>query len=334
MATSQRVVHKVTSQPAFQNRGKSDGFKGRLTSACYRCDKSGHGAYQCKFKSAVCFKCGKKGHIWSVSTRTRGLFRYTHLPFGISSAPGIFQRIMESLLQGILGVIVYLDDILVSAPNEEEHLCRLEQVFDRLEKSGLRAQENKCQFLVSEVSYLGHQIDAERLHSLPSKVQAVVDAPSPRTVQELKAYLGLFTYYGKFMPDLPSLLAPLYMLLRKGSQWHWRGKEDTVLQKSKELLTSLQLLVHFDANLPLVLACDTSAYGVGAVLAHRMPDGSEHPIGFASHTLSPAEQNYSQLEKEGLSCVFGARKFHSYLYGHAFELITDHKPLMALLNEY
>ena len=162
----------------------------------------------------------------------------------------------------------------------------------------------------------------------------MVDAPSPRTVQELKAYLGLFTYYGKFMPDLPSVLAPLYRLLRKGSQWHWRGKEETTFQKSKDLLTSSQLLVHFDANLPLVLACDASAYGVGAVLAHRMPDGSERPIRFASHTLSPAEQNYSQLEKEGLACVFGVRKFHLYLFGHAFELIIDYKPLMALLNEH
>ena len=95
------------------------------------------------------------------------LFRYTRLPFGISSAPGIFQCIMESLLQGIPGVIVYLDNILVSAPIEEEHLRRLEEVFARLKKSGLRARQSKCQFMVSEVSYLGHQIDAEGLHALP-----------------------------------------------------------------------------------------------------------------------------------------------------------------------
>ena len=264
----------------------------------------------------------------------KGLFRYTRLPFGISSAPGIFQRIMESLLQGIPVVIVYLDDILVSAPSEAEHLRRLEEVFARLEKSGLRARKSKCQFMVSEVSYLGHQIDAEGLHPLPNKVQAVVDAPSPCSVQELKAYLGLLTYYGKFLPDLPTVLAPLYRLLKKGSQWCWEGEEERAFRKSKELLTSSQLLVHFDSNLPLVLACDASAYGVGAVLAHRMPDGRERPIGFASRTLSSAEQNYSQLEKEGLSCVFGVRKFHSYLFGHAFELITDHKPLMALINEH
>ena len=101
-----------------------------------------------------------------INTHKR-LFRYTRLPFGISSAPGIFQCIMESLLQGIPGVIVYLDDILVSAPIKEEHLRRLEEVFVRLKKSGLRARQSKCQFMVSEVSYLGHQIDAEGLHPLP-----------------------------------------------------------------------------------------------------------------------------------------------------------------------
>ena len=123
----------------------------------------------------------------------KGFFRYTRLPFGISSAPCIFQRIMESLLQVIPGVIVHLDEILVSAPSKEEHLRRLEVVFVRLEKSGPRARQSKCQFMVSEVSYLGHLIDAEGLHPLPSKVQAVVDAPTPSSAQELKAYLGLLT---------------------------------------------------------------------------------------------------------------------------------------------
>ena len=113
---------------------------------------------------------------------------------------------MVSLLQGIPGVIVYLDDILVSAPSKEEHLLRLEEVFVRLEKSGLRARQSKCHFMVSEVEYLGHQIDAEGLHPLPSEVQAVVDAHTPSSVQELKAYLGFLAYYVKFLPDLPSAL--------------------------------------------------------------------------------------------------------------------------------
>ena len=98
-----------------------------------------------------------------------------------------------------------------------------------------------------------------------------------------------------------------------------------------EGVTSSRLLVHFDPKLPLLLACDASAYGIGAVLAHKMPDGSEKPIGYASRTLNSVERNYSQLQKEGLSCIFGIKRFYSYLFGHPFTSITDHKPLLGLL---
>ena len=111
-------------------------------------------------------------------------------------------------------------------------------------------------------------------------------------------------------------------------------EEKKAFQESKELLTSSQLLVYFNPKLPLLLACDASVYGVGVVLGHRMPDGSEGPIGYISHTLSKSEKNYSQLEKEGLACVVGIKRFHSYLFGHHFELVTDHQPLLALLNEH
>ena len=136
------------------------------------------------------------------------------------------------------------------------------------------------------------------------------------------------------MPNLSTVLAPLYRLLRKDVKWHWSSEEEKTFEVSKELLTSSKVLVHFNPKYKLVLACDASAYGVGAVLAHKFEDGSERPIGYASRSLAPAERNYSQLEKEGLACIFGVKRFHSYLYGHPFELITDHKPLLALIGEH
>ena len=271
---------------------------------------------------------------YTVINTHKGLFRYTRLPFGVSSAPGIFQRVMESLLQGLSGVIVYIDDILVAGSTEEEHLKRLDDVLARLEKAGLRAQKSKCHFMVSSVSFLGHRVDGDGLHPLSDKVEAVLKAPAPQNLRELKSYLGLLSYYSKFLPNLSSVLAPLYRLLRKDVRWKWSIEEKESFQRSKELLTSSPLLVHFDPDLPLVLACDASAVGIGAVLAHLLPDGSERPIGYASRSLSQAEQNYSQLEKEGLSCVFGVKRFHSYLLGHHFLLFTDHKPLLALFNEH
>ncbi len=153
------------------------------------------------------------------------------------------------------------------------------------------------------------------------------------SVQELKAYLGLLTYYGKFLPKLSSVLFPLYRLLRKDVAWEWSEEEEKAFSRSKKMLTSSNLLTHYNPQLPLTLACDASAYGIGAVLAHRMSDGSEKPIGYVSRTLTKAEKNYSQLEKEGLSCVSGIKKFHNYVFGRHFELVTDHKPLLGLLKE-
>ena len=218
---------------------------------------------------------------------------------------------MENILQGIPNVIVYLDDILLSSATESEHIQLVDQVLECLEKAGLRARKEKCQFFVSSVTYLGHKIDREGLHSLPDKVKAIQEAPSPTTIQELRAYLGLLTYYNRFLPNMSTVLSPLYKLLQKSTKWQWTTEQNKAFSASKELLTSSCLLVHFDPKLSLTLACDASAYGLGAVLAHKYPDGSERPIGYASRSLSRAEKNYSQIEKEGLACVFGINKFHS-----------------------
>ena len=121
---------------------------------------------------------------------------------------------------------------------EEECLKTLDQAFDHLERAGLRVHRDKCKFMVDSIMYLGHQIDADGLHPLSDKVQAVKDAPSPRNVQELKAYLGLLTHYGKFLPDLSTVLTPLSKLPRKDAPWEWGDEEKKVFQTSKDFLTS------------------------------------------------------------------------------------------------
>ena len=263
----------------------------------------------------------------------RGLFQYTRLPFGIASAPGIFQRVIENILQGIEGVVVYLDDILITGSTEEAHLRALETVLTRLNKSGLRLKRNKCEFLRPSVTYLGHRVDADGLHPLMDRVQAISEAPTPRSTTELRSYLGMLTYYGKFLPNLSSTLHPLLVLLKKEAKWRWGTAQAKAFAVTKKLLTSDTCLTHFDSSLDLILACDASAYGLGAVLSHRMPDGTERPIAYSSRTLNPSEKNYSQLEKEGLACIFGIKKYHPYIFGRPFQLVTDHKPLLGLLKE-
>ena len=143
----------------------------------------------------------------------RGLYRYTRLPFGVSSAPAIFQRTMETLLRDLPMVVVYTDNILVAGKSQEEHLTNLAQVLQRLEDAGMRLKKEKCSFCLPEVEYLGHSISAEGLRPSVTKVQAITDAPKPSKVSELKSFLGLVNYYAKFIPNLATTLASLYKLL-------------------------------------------------------------------------------------------------------------------------
>ena len=263
----------------------------------------------------------------------KGLFRYTRLSYGISVAPSIFQRALECVLADIPRVCIFLDDILVTGKTREEHVANLRWVLRRLDEAGLKLNNDKCEFFNQSVVYLGHKIDRDGLHPTDDKVRAIRDAPSPTNVKELRSWLGLLNYYGRFLRNLSTTLAPLHVLLRKETKWCWGNEQASAFEAAKQLLQSDSLLVHFDPDKPLLLACDASPYGVGAVLSHQMEDGSERPIAFASRSLSPAEINYSQLDKEGLSLVFGVTKFHQYLYGMKFVLITDHRPLIGLFNE-
>ena len=198
----------------------------------------------------------------------KGLFQYNRLPFGVSAAPAIFQRTMENLLQAIEGVVVYLDDILVTWKCQDRHLQRLEKVLQRLSAAGLRLKRVKCQFIVPSVQYLGVTIDAEGTHPNKDKVRAIQEAPAPTSVKELKAFLGLLNYYSKFLHNVSSILAPLYKLLKKGVKWHWGKEQETAFKESKRVLISQKVLIYYDARKPLILTCDASPVGIGAVLSH------------------------------------------------------------------
>lgn len=169
----------------------------------------------------------------------KGMFQYTRLPFGVSSAPGIFQKTMETLLHNIPGVIVYLDDILISSKTEAEHLKALEEVLKRLTETGLRAKKGKCHFMVSSVEFLGHLIDGNGIRPLPEKVRAIHQAPTPTSVTQLKSYLGLISYYGKFLPNLSTCQAPLYKLLRKDASWIWSAAQDKANVDISQIVDSL-----------------------------------------------------------------------------------------------
>ncbi|XP_040275489.1 uncharacterized protein K02A2.6-like [Bufo bufo] len=270
-------------------------------------------------------------HLLTINTH-KGLFQYNRMVFGIAPAPAIWQRIMDEVLAGIPFTQCLLDDMLITGPTDEEHRKNVEAVLERLQKYGLRVNLSKCEFLKSQLEFCAHTVDRHGLHTTEEKVKALTHAPTPRNVTQLRSYLGLLNYYHRFLPNLAHQLYPLHRLLDARAKWIWTDKCEEAFRLSKELILSSRVLVHYDLKKPVILACDASPYGLGAVLSHVMPDGTERPISFASRSLTSAEQNYSQIDKEALAIVWATKKFHAYIYGREFTLITDHKPLLSILN--
>ena len=263
----------------------------------------------------------------------QGLYQPTRLQFGVHSATGMFQREMDSRLCRIPMTKVRVDDILVSGKNDEEHLQNLRQVLKELECSGLTLKLTKCSFMKDEVTYCGYVINKHGAKPMPGNVEAVMKAPAPTNLTELRGFLGMVNYYNNYVEGLATITEPLHELMRKDVSWKWTKECDESFRKVKGKLSSAPLLTHFDMNRPIVVHCDASQYGLGAVLSHIMEDGSEKPVSFGSRTLTLAERNYATVEKEGLALVFAVKKFHQYLFGNRFIMYTDHKPLLGLFSE-
>lgn len=186
--------------------------------------------------------------------------------------------------------------------------------------------------MADSVIYLGYEIDKDGIHTNPDKVKAIAKVPIPKTGTEVKAFLGMVMYYGKFLKNISTIMYPLYALLKKGAKFEWTDECNKSFCRVKKMLLSSEVLAHYDPVLPLVLTTDASSVGVGAVIAHQMPDGSERPIAYASRVLNEAEKAYSQIDKEALAIIYGVKKFHQYLYGRNFLLKTDHKPLVSIFG--
>ena len=171
--------------------------------------------------------------------------------------------------------------MLVTGTTEAEHIANVEDVLKRLQAARIRSKKEKC-MLTPEVKYLGHHISNQGIEPTEEKVRAVMKAPVPWNISELKAFIGLVNYYGKFLLNLTTVLSPLYSLLHCHSIWKWGSAQQEAFESTKDLLKSPRLLAHYDGSKELVLACDTSPYEIGAVLSHHLDNGEEQPITFAS----------------------------------------------------
>ena len=263
-----------------------------------------------------------------------GLFEFKVMPFGLTNAPATFQRMMDVVLAGLKWntCLVYLDDIVVFAPTVTQHLERLESVLQRIGRAGLKLKLSKCSFLEQSLRVLGYIVSSKGLSPDPEKISAVRDFPVPRNVKELQSFLGLCSYYRKFVPDFAVLARSLSNLTKKNQRFLWGEEQQRSFEALKTVLTSPPILAHPRYDLPMEIHCDASHYGVGAVLVQQH-DGKEHVLAYASRLLSKPEVNYSVSEKECLALVWSIKKFRTFIWGQKVKVVTDHHSLCWLLKK-
>lgn len=267
-----------------------------------------------------------------VSTH-KGLYRYNDLPLGVSSAPGIFQKTMDTMLQGIEGVHAYINDIVIIGRTKEEHRAQLKLVLNRIKEFGFHVRKDKCSFKKSEIVYLGFIINKDGIRANPKKIAAITDMSPPWDLKALKAFLGMVNHYHRFIPRLADVERPLTQLSSAKTLWKWSMECNKAFCKLKKILSGPLVVGHYNPDDEIYIAADASAYGIGARIYHRFPNGQEQVIAYASKKLEAAQTNYGQIEKEALALVFAITKFHQYLFGHEFTLLTDHKPLVTIFGD-
>ena len=266
-----------------------------------------------------------------VINTSEGLFKFSHLPFGLTCSSGIFQAFISRILDNIPGVLCYQDDILVMSKDVQSHNEILRTVLNKLKQTGLKLNVRKCKFFTDRVEYLGYVFSSAGVHPRSSKVNEIVDAPMPKDMKQVQSFIGLCNYYSRFIPHFASKMAPFYALMQKPSKFQWTNIHQQAFDDIKSSFVECKILQHFDPNSQTCLETDSSSYGIGCVLLQRKSDSTQWlPVQFASRTLNSAEKNYSQLEKEALSIIYGVEKFKHFLLGSPFIIKNDHKPLKTL----
>ncbi|UYV70961.1 hypothetical protein LAZ67_8001260, partial [Cordylochernes scorpioides] len=258
-----------------------------------------------------------------------GLYHFNVLPFGLCNGPATFERLMDNILRTHKWKIClcYLDDVIVFSEDLPSHLTRLKTILGCLRKAGLTLNLSKCRFAYEELLLLGHVVSKEGITPDPEKIASIKDFPALKTIKNVRAFLGLCSYYRRFIKEFSKIAYPLQILTRKNQRFVWGKEQESSFLTLKEKLSSPEVLTHYDPNKPIGLHTDASDQGLGAVLIHVEDNGRERPISYASRTLQKAETNYSTTEKECLAIIWAIGKFRPYLYGRKFIVYTDHHSL-------
>ena len=271
-----------------------------------------------------------------------GLYQYRRMPFGLTNAPATFQRLMGTLFGGKDWdfVFVYLDDILIASKTLQEHLIHLQKVAQRLRESGLRLKPSKCMFATNQIEYLGHTLTTKGVKPNESNIQAVAEFPQPKTIKEVRSFLGMANFYRRHIPSMATMARPLTDLTRhdkatgKPVPFIWSEECQRAFEEIKKLLISAPLLHPPDWEKQFYLWTDASLTGFGCVLEQEDADGKRVPVAYASRTTSDAEKKYGITELEVAALVYALEHFEVYLLGNHFTVYTDHKALVQSYLPY
>ena len=270
-----------------------------------------------------------------------GFYRYTKLPFGVMNAPAAFQRMMDTVLRGLIhgDVMVYMDDVIIFTKDWQQHMERLREVLRRVADAGLTIQLKKCTFGRHSLLYLGHIVSKEGIKPDGVKVEAVRSVQQPTNLTELQTFLGLTGVFRRFVAGYGDMARPLAEMTRKSEQSKWRTGEMWTQERIhamnalKDAICDEVTLAHPRFDRPLLMVCDASDYGMGAMLAQIDDEGRERPIAFTSATFTGPARNYTTTEKEGLSVAWAAAQFRPYIHGIPTVVVTDHAALTHILRK-
>ncbi len=261
------------------------------------------------------------------------LYQWKVMPFGLSNAPATFQRYMQKVLQKVLYqfVVVYLDDLLVFSETLEDHHTHLKKIFEIIKKNNLKLSIEKCNFLCSQVKYLGHIISSNGIRPDEDKLKSVENFPIPKKVKDVQSFLGLANYYRIFVEKYAYIANPLTNLLRKNVKFEWTSECDQAFKKLKTKLIQAPILAQFKEDCEVEIFTDACMYGMSAILG-QIQNNKHVVISYNSKMFNGAQLNYSVTEKECLALVYAVKKYRHYIYGTHFTLYSDHNPLQHIMK--
>ncbi|CAB0031260.1 unnamed protein product [Trichogramma brassicae] len=262
-----------------------------------------------------------------------GLFEWTRMPYGVAGGPATFQELADKIIGPEMEPVAfaYIDDIIIATATYAEHLKWLEHVLKRINQAGLTINRDKSFFCRSEVKYLGVIVDKNGFRPDPDKIAPVTEMTAPKTLKQLRRFLGMASWYRKFLENFATIADPLNKLLKKNTKYIWGEEQQAAFERIKALIASAPMLSRPSFEHEFVVQTDASDSGLGAVLTQTI-DGEEKVLCFASRTLNKAERNYSVTERECLAVLWAIQKFRPYVEGYRFRVITDHSSLRWLHN--